>query len=309
MFNGCGTTIPRSFSETRYTFERNETLHWDFLTDYFLVVKDEATHVVDLVACESPASEVDASAILDWYSRFGAPSISVSDSGTDFKNKVVVKLSRRLKGHQDFVLAYSPWKNGSVELVNRDILQMSKPQVLEFKVSTHDLPYLLPLVQPFSGAIISKPYPIELFTRLPCPNMMDTIIFPGKKSRVVILTQLRPNIEKYLDKLRKDIRSMHKAAEAELKLQVQRYRERPHYEQNVNFSIALRTVFPVAPFAIEWLPYNEYQKGDLVYQVATVKRRMRTLADYNFTVKHLVNGGEIDVHLAHLKFYSEHSQC
>lgn len=57
-----GVIIPRSFSETHHTFERNETLHWDVLTlgesfgtsRYALVLKDEATHFVELVACDSP---------------------------------------------------------------------------------------------------------------------------------------------------------------------------------------------------------------------------------------------------------------
>ncbi|POM71866.1 LOW QUALITY PROTEIN: Hypothetical protein PHPALM_11505 [Phytophthora palmivora] len=164
-------------------------------------------------------------------------------------------------------------------------------------LSTHDLPYLLPLVQPFSGAIISKPYPIELFTGLSCPNMMDTIIVPGKKSRVVILTQLRPNIEKCLDKLRKDIRSMYKAAERERKLQ--RYRERQHCEQNVNFSIANSVRATIARYEklcankmrVMWVgPYHVI--GSAVYY---------------FTVKHLVNGGEMDVHPSRLKFYSDDS--
>ncbi|GMF57135.1 unnamed protein product [Phytophthora fragariaefolia] len=99
------------------------------------------------VACDSPTSAVAASTIVDWYSRFGAPKLWISDSGSHFKNKVVAELSRRLKFLQEFVLAYSLWKNGSVERVNRDILQVLKRLALEYKVSLHDWPYLLPLVQ------------------------------------------------------------------------------------------------------------------------------------------------------------------
>ncbi|OWZ00404.1 hypothetical protein PHMEG_00028408 [Phytophthora megakarya] len=66
-----GATIPRPFSETHFTFERNTTLHWDFLTlgesfgtsRYVLVMKDEATHFVELVRCSGPTSEVAAAAI------------------------------------------------------------------------------------------------------------------------------------------------------------------------------------------------------------------------------------------------------
>ncbi|POM77826.1 Hypothetical protein PHPALM_4727 [Phytophthora palmivora] len=174
--------IPRPFSEEHYTFDRNATLHWDFLTmgdsfgtsRYVLVLKDEATHFVELVACDSPTSEVAATAILDWYSRYGVPGLWISDSGSHFTSKVIAELSKRLKGRQEFILAYTPWKNGSVERVNRDILQVLKALALEYKVSVHDWPYLLPLVQ---SSINHSPVPslanrapIELFTGLPCPS-------------------------------------------------------------------------------------------------------------------------------------------
>ncbi|GMF33426.1 unnamed protein product [Phytophthora fragariaefolia] len=68
-----GVVIPRPFSETHYTFEPNDTLHWDFFSvgdsfgasRYVLVLKDEATHFAELVACDSPTSAVAASTILD----------------------------------------------------------------------------------------------------------------------------------------------------------------------------------------------------------------------------------------------------
>ncbi|OWZ05566.1 hypothetical protein PHMEG_00022326 [Phytophthora megakarya] len=66
-----GDIIPKPFSETHHTFERNATLHWDFLTlgesygttRYVLVLKDEVTHFVELVPCNEPTSEVAAAAI------------------------------------------------------------------------------------------------------------------------------------------------------------------------------------------------------------------------------------------------------
>ncbi|GMF17256.1 unnamed protein product [Phytophthora fragariaefolia] len=113
-----GVVIPRSFSETHHTNERNATLHRDFLTlcesfgssRYALVLKDEAIHFVQLVARDDPTSQVAATTILDWYSRFGPPSVWVSDSGSHFKANVTAELCRRLKGRHEFILAYSPWE-------------------------------------------------------------------------------------------------------------------------------------------------------------------------------------------------------
>ena len=76
-----GKTIPRPRSDKYRCYERNQALHWDFLTlgesfgtsRYLLVLKDEASHFVELVTCDSPTAEVAAEAILDWHSRYGVP--------------------------------------------------------------------------------------------------------------------------------------------------------------------------------------------------------------------------------------------
>lgn len=112
------------------------------------MLKDEATHYVELVACDGPTSAVAAGALLDWYSIDGIASVWVSDSGSHFKSQVIADLNRRLNARQGFILAYSPWKNGSVERVNRDIVQVLRALTLEFRVNMLDWPYLLLLVQP-----------------------------------------------------------------------------------------------------------------------------------------------------------------
>ncbi|OWZ15751.1 LOW QUALITY PROTEIN: hypothetical protein PHMEG_00010553 [Phytophthora megakarya] len=74
-----GNVIPRPYSETHYTYERNASLHWDFLflgesfekSRNALVLKDEATHFVELAACDSATSEVAVSGMLDRHSHFG----------------------------------------------------------------------------------------------------------------------------------------------------------------------------------------------------------------------------------------------
>ncbi|POM77453.1 Hypothetical protein PHPALM_5163 [Phytophthora palmivora] len=197
-----GLVIPRPFSETHYTFERNSTLHWDFLTlgdsfgtsRYMLVMKDEATHLVDLEACD----------------RGGCCRHTRLRLGITLQNNVIAELNRRLKGRQEFVLAYSPWKNGSVERVNGDILQVLKALALEFKVSVHVWSCLLPLV---IKSVIHSPVaslanraPIELFTGLPCPSTLDTLFFPGGKGRVATLEQLKQSTEQRLATLRESIK-------------------------------------------------------------------------------------------------------
>ncbi|RAN79793.1 hypothetical protein B5P41_35575, partial [Bacillus sp. SRB_28] len=70
----------------------------------------------------------------------------VSDQGTHFKNQVVSDLCSRLHISHHFTTAYTPWANGSVEVVNRLLLFVLRALISEFRLSFHDWPCLLPLV-------------------------------------------------------------------------------------------------------------------------------------------------------------------
>ncbi|RAW25519.1 hypothetical protein PC110_g18060 [Phytophthora cactorum] len=167
--------------------ERNQALHWDFLylresngeLKYPLVMKDDASHYCELVMCETPTSTVEADAIMKWYSRFGIPKDWVSDQGTHFKNEVISELCTRLKCKQIFSPAYSPWTNGSIELVNRDILQVLRVLILEYKLNHRDWPRLIPVVQGNLNhtAVPSLPgkTPAKLFTGLEPPSPLQTV--------------------------------------------------------------------------------------------------------------------------------------
>ncbi|KAE9347544.1 hypothetical protein PR003_g6879 [Phytophthora rubi] len=265
-------------------------------------MKDEATHFAELVACDGPTSEVAAAAILDWHSRFGIPPTWVSDSGSHFTSKVIGELNRRLKAQQKFTLAYTPWKNGSIERVNRDIIQVLKALILELKVSAADWPYLLPLVQSSLNhspvQSLANKAPIELFTGLPCPNTLDTVVLPGKKARVVSLPKERPDLDNKLRQLRASLKVMHKAVNEVRERQALRYRSRRHYEQPVNFSIGdyvLRSrvdeKLHANKLGVTWVgPY-----------------RVTGATEYYFTVEHLVTGKFTNVHPSRLKHYADSS--
>ncbi|GMF33712.1 unnamed protein product [Phytophthora lilii] len=106
-----GKLIRRPWSETETALKRNEVLHMDYIsmgdsygaTKYVLVLKDELTHFCELIAYDSPMSDVAVSAILDWYKRFGLPAKWVPDNGTHFKSLIMSELATRLHGVQSFV--------------------------------------------------------------------------------------------------------------------------------------------------------------------------------------------------------------
>ncbi|GMF62878.1 unnamed protein product [Phytophthora fragariaefolia] len=129
-------------------------------------MKDNFSHFCELVPCDSPTSEVTVKGLVAWHSRFGIPSQWLSDNGSHFTNQVMTELCKRLKCQQNFVVAYGPWVNGSVERANRDILQVLKTMILEYRISHQDWMYLVPLVQANMNhspvASLANRAPIEL---------------------------------------------------------------------------------------------------------------------------------------------------
>ena len=65
---------------------------------------------------------------------FGVPKVWVSDSGRHFVNGVIDERARLTGSKCEYVLAYCHWRNGSVERVNRDLLQVLRAIVAETKL-------------------------------------------------------------------------------------------------------------------------------------------------------------------------------
>ena len=55
-------------------------------------------------------------------------------------------ISAITKIKQEFVVAYSPWKNGTVERVNRDVLQLLRVMLMEFGWDHNQWPRLVDIV-------------------------------------------------------------------------------------------------------------------------------------------------------------------
>ncbi|KAE9073379.1 hypothetical protein PF010_g25098 [Phytophthora fragariae] len=149
---------------------------------YILVLKDHASHYCELVVADTADSSVTVEALLAWHARFGVPPTWISDQGSHFKNEVVAELSRRLRTQQEFTPAYCPWINGSVERVNRDILQVIRTMILEYKINHTDWPYLMPMVQASvnhtAEPSLGNKAPVELFTGLPCLTPLREFYLP-----------------------------------------------------------------------------------------------------------------------------------
>ena len=92
-------SIPRPLGELVHGTQPNEVLHYNFLYiqkkkksspfpfEYILALKDDFSGFIKMVPADAASHFVVADALVDWYSRFGMPSMHVSDPGSHFKDK------------------------------------------------------------------------------------------------------------------------------------------------------------------------------------------------------------------------------
>ncbi|KAE9116132.1 hypothetical protein PF005_g29422 [Phytophthora fragariae] len=101
---------------------------------YVFVLKDGMSGYVELVSCIDATSDQAYASLLDWFKRFGVVRLWVSDQGAHIKNQVIARLQSALGAHHHFTLAYTPWANGTVEVVNREVLKSVKALLSERKL-------------------------------------------------------------------------------------------------------------------------------------------------------------------------------
>ncbi|TMW59220.1 hypothetical protein Poli38472_007365 [Pythium oligandrum] len=301
-----GRVVPRPWSQKFRSHKRNEALHWDYLYlgesfgdfEYLLVMKDDATHYVELVPCAKPTSTVTAEAILDWHSRFGVPRIWISDNGSHFKNDVMRQVSRRLNCHQEFTLAYSPWINGSVERVNKDVIQVLSAMCLEHKVDIRDWTYFVPVLQANLNHTpvpsLRNRAPVELFCVLPAASPLDFCL-DSRQKKLVDLGKDQAHMDARLDELRESVLMMHKEAKAEQEKQTERNKK--------NQKVVIKPNFDVGDYVLRSRVDQKHHDKLMVtwigpYQVVGTDV-------HSFRVRHLVTGAETDVHPSRLKFYAD----
>jgi hypothetical protein len=301
-----GRIVQRPWGETYRCAERNGAMHWDFLylgesfgpSKYLLVMKDDATHFCELTVCDGPTSSVAVEAMLDWYSRYGPPHTWISDNGSHFTSEVINELCKRLKCKQSFTIAYSPWINGSIERLNRDVLTVLRALLLEYKLHTHDWPSLIPTVQASLNHTalpsLGNHAPMELFTGLPRPSPLhDAFLLSNKKQPLV--TADPATITAIIDGIRQAIKDMHQDTLSAREKQTLLNKKQARGESLVNFSVGdyvLRS------------RVDEKHKDKLL--VSWIGPYVVVRADKNsFRVKSLTNGKELSVHASRLKFYAD----
>ncbi|GMF37998.1 unnamed protein product [Phytophthora lilii] len=169
---------------------------YDDTNDYILVPLaflrvDSLQKATALIAAES---------ILQWSIRFGTPKILISDTASHFKNELLAELCRCTHTEQNFMVAYCTWINGSTERINRDILQVLREMILEFKLKQAQWFDIFPLVQAnlnqTPAQALANLSPVEVFTGMERPFSLQSIVVSSgtDKEQVVTLKDFSASI-------------------------------------------------------------------------------------------------------------------
>lgn len=146
VLSRSGSKVPRPLAITLHASRPNEVLHFDYPylgegdndKQYAFVVKDDFSGYASLSATASASALHAAGVLARWQRTFTAPLYWVSDQGAHFVNALLQSMARDFNIQHKPTVAYSPWVNGTVERLNRDILAAMRSILAELKMAPQD---------------------------------------------------------------------------------------------------------------------------------------------------------------------------
>lgn len=147
--------MPRPLSTAIHGTWPNEVVHMDYLymgpsskgPTYLLILKDDLSSFVWLWPTDSANSGSAADALTTWIGSFGCMNWLVSDQGTHFKNELLDLLVKETHTEHHFTTTYTPWANGTVERVCREVLRACRALISEWRLAEQDWPAVSECVQ------------------------------------------------------------------------------------------------------------------------------------------------------------------
>eukprot|EP00924_Labyrinthula_sp_SR-Ha-C_P001815 snap_masked-scaffold_91-processed-gene-0.38-mRNA-1 protein AED:0.44 eAED:0.45 QI:0/-1/0/1/-1/1/1/0/2328 len=142
----------RFYKEIPHAVNENELLlHSDFLKiydGYLLVLVEGVSRKVMMVHDKSASAHVVVKALVKWRAENGIPpSFKLStDNGSHFSNQIIREFNKIYGGQHHFSVVYSPWSNGSVEVMNRFILRNLRQMCSEYNLPYEQWPELIDIV-------------------------------------------------------------------------------------------------------------------------------------------------------------------
>ena len=318
-----GARIPRPLGDQLKASYRGEIISMDYcyiapkrstnthLFVYILVIKDEFSGFVELIPCEHANHEHAANEIIKWISRYGCiPRYVRSDQGSHFLNKLIQNLMRRLNAKQHLVTPYCPWANGSVEIVNKTMIEVLTTIILERNLKPDDWPYIIPVVMNSINGTKSERLgdhaPRTVFMGMPANNPLEVCFLPDRpdiRDRLQTLDISNSDrIKRSVEKLFESLADIHAVSTA-TKQKFQVMREKSYIRSH----------------GLQDHPLVDFQIGDYVLiaiPTKATKHKLRAVwrgpykitqqqEPYVYQAQHLVTNAFIEAHITRIKFYAD----
>jgi len=292
----------------------NEVVHFDFLylgkgeggLKYALVIEDDFSGYLWLVATASADAETAASALSRWIRTFTAMSVWVSDQASHFKNKVMRSLGTLHNIQHKFTVAYSPWVNGTVESCMRVVLAACRALSSEMKLGPQDWPKVIGIVQTVlneaplqrlgtKGDNIYRS-PLEVMTGLPPNRMMlsGTQVEDGAPAGEISMIRATQLLE--VEQLQHAMEKMHK----QVAKNILKNRARQIRFHNQKTNIVVHN-FSVGDFVLVRRAQDKGHK--LSYRWMGPRRITRVISEMVYDVSSMVDDVTEQIHAARLLPY------
>lgn len=301
-----GKIIPRPWAGDDVNNGTSTRLHFDFLYigesydgySSIMVMKDAVSHYVVLRPVRTTTAAAAAEALLEWDSLFGLPEIWVSDTGSHFKNQLMNELAHIKGSHHQYTLAYCPWRNGSVERLNRDLLQVFRVMTLEFRIAQDQWPKIVVSVQANLNSTplesLDNHTPMEVHT-LHKPRTTLALLYVDNLN-VKKLDSTIGTISDMLKNARDSLESMHKNINS--LVATRRLRSKAHAEgrQDANFMVGDYVLWSKVD---KQMPTNKLQVTWLgPFQIVKCNA-------YSHVIQHLLTKKQFEAHESRLKFFRD----
>ena len=316
VMSKSGSKVPRPLANTLHAMKPGDVLHFDYLflgeseskDMYVLALKDDFSGYCMLAPTSSACHTHAAATLSRWNRTFTPPEYWVSDQGTHFINSTLKELARTHNIHHRPTVAYSPWCNGTVERLMREILTALRAILGELNLAPQDWSSVIEAVPPALNEAPLKRLGKNNDGTTRTPLQVMTGIRPRRAILRIISDVDAPNSAKTLtvaraqqiisiEKLQRSIDDLHKNVSE--KITSKRRREIEAHNRSTNIVVPR---FSIGDFVLVRRPHNRGHK--LQFRWCGPKRVAGICSPLVYMVTNLEGSKSERVHCARMIFYS-----
>ena len=105
-----------------------------------LIIRDDLSGYIRVTPAAVPDSIITVDALMDWRASSRTPDTIVTDMASYFMSAVMEEFTLRCNIKHHFTVAYGPYSNGSIEIINRHYLALVCALISELHWEEADWP-------------------------------------------------------------------------------------------------------------------------------------------------------------------------